>query len=309
MTVRDFSRNTDPVRDPVLNETTVLKLVRRHLATASRITSVDETGGEARTYVIDEKYIFKTQRPHRVRASTSLEKEVFFLNVIAKEAPEASVPRALGYGRDGNIEYSLMTRMPGTATRNVVLEGKARRSVMFELGKKLRRIHSLPLAVFEKNPLVPGDKNMTEIRARIEGGLRRGVEALKDNMDGWQVSISPEAVLASSLALVRSEQRAAVHANPGPEHVFVDPDTLQYQGIIDFGDAYISHPAFDLRRWSSRADRSALMEGYQVKGDVSSDFLATWKAILLSGLMGTIAMWPDRRQQALSDIKTLLNET
>lgn len=304
----DFSRNSDPVRDPVLDEATVLKLARHHLSTASRVNSVDETGGEARTYVIDERYIFKTQRPHRVRTSTSLEKEAFFLNVIAKEAPEISVPRVIGYGREGNIEYTLMTRMPGTATRNVTIEGDARRTALFELGKTLRRIHSIPVALFEKSPLFPGDKNITEVRARIEGGLRRGVEALKNQPDAWSASISPEALVAETMASVKSEQRTAVHANPGPEHVFVDPVTLKYQGIIDFGDAYISHPAFDLRRWSSPADRSALVGGYQADGKVGDDFLATWQAVLLSGLMGTIAMWPERRAQALTDLKILLAE-
>lgn len=308
MIARDFSRQPDPLRDPVIDETTVLTLVRRHLETASRVTGIDESGGEARTYIIDGKYIFKTQRPHRVRPSTSLKKEVFHLNVIAKEAPEVSVPRVLGYGREGSIEYTLMTRMPGSAIRNVILQGEARRAVLVELGKTLRRIHSLPLAVFEKSQLFPGDKNITEVQARVEGGLRRGAEAFKDNKDAWQASIPPEALVAKAMELVKNDQRTAVHANPGPEHVFIDPVSLRYQGIIDFGDAYISHPAFDMRRWVSPADRSALMEGYQADGNVGNDFLATWKAVLLSGLMGTIAMWPERRQQALSDLPTLLDE-
>src|SRR5215210_7909429 len=98
----------DP-RDPVLDESVVLSLVRRHWPAAGRVTGVDESGGEARTYAIDEDLILKTQRPHRVRPRTSLEKEVFHLEQLASQAPEISVPRVVGYGRDGAVEYILMT--------------------------------------------------------------------------------------------------------------------------------------------------------------------------------------------------------
>src|SRR5215210_9339145 len=101
----------DP-RDPVLDESVVLTVVRRHWPAAGRVTGVDESGGEARTYALDEDVILKTQRPHRVRPRTSLEKEVFHLEQVASQAPEISVPRVLGYGRELGVEYTVMTRMP-----------------------------------------------------------------------------------------------------------------------------------------------------------------------------------------------------
>ena len=93
---------------------------------------MDETGGEARTYAIDDTLILKTQRPQQLRPRTSLEKEVFFLNQLAA-APELGVPRVLGHGReqgDGVIEYTLMTRMPGVALRRATLDDEARRAVL-----------------------------------------------------------------------------------------------------------------------------------------------------------------------------------
>src|SRR5438045_3612581 len=68
----------DP-RDPVLSDSVVLDFARRHVPAVRAVTGVDESGGEARTYVIDDNIILKTQRPHRVRPRTSLEKEVFHL--------------------------------------------------------------------------------------------------------------------------------------------------------------------------------------------------------------------------------------
>lgn len=308
-----FTRESDP-RDPVLDEQTVLRLARRHLPDASAVTGIDETGGEARAYVIDEGYIFKTQRPHRVRPNTSIEKAAFHQEIIEKEAPEVSIPHVLGYGREGDIDYVLETRMPGVAVRNVVLEGDARRAVMFELGKTLRRIHSIDLAPFEASGLFPGDKDGKAVYARIETSLRRAAAgAIAVEGAVWNLEVAPEVLVDRALGLVRDVGRAALQANPGPEHVFVDPVSLRFQGLIDFGDAYISHPTFDFRRWSAPADRAALMEGYRAEGEVSDAFLGTWRAVLVNGLMATIAglgpgARPERRQQALNDLHTLLAE-
>jgi len=81
--------------DPVLDDDLVLALVRRHVPEARAVTGVDESGGEARTYAIDDTIILKVQRPQQLRPRTSLEKEVFFLRQL-EQAPEARVPRALG---------------------------------------------------------------------------------------------------------------------------------------------------------------------------------------------------------------------
>jgi hypothetical protein len=40
--------------DPVLDERTVLNIVHRHGVSCSAVTSIDEIGGEARAYVLDE---------------------------------------------------------------------------------------------------------------------------------------------------------------------------------------------------------------------------------------------------------------
>src|SRR5215210_3945824 len=85
--------------DPVLAERIVLGFARRHLANASAVTAVDESGGEARAYFIDDAYVFKTQRPQQLRPRTSLRKEVFFLEQLHRNAPEVVVPRVLGYGQ------------------------------------------------------------------------------------------------------------------------------------------------------------------------------------------------------------------
>ncbi|MCC6237288.1 MAG: aminoglycoside phosphotransferase family protein [Dehalococcoidia bacterium] len=307
MTQAVFGRRPDPA-DPVLEEATVLRLARRHLPSVSAVTAIDETGGEARAYVIDERYIFKTQRPHRLRSSTSLEKAALHEQLIAHEFPDVSIPRVLGYGRDGEIEYVLETRMAGVAIRDVALEGEARRAVLFELGKTLRRIHSVDLLPFERSGLFPGDKDELDVQRRLERSLAQACEAIAAQPELWTLELPLEVAVARVQTLVQDGSRAPLHTNPGPEHVFVDPATLRFTGIIDFGDAYISHPAIDLRRWSNPSDRAALLQGYRAESDVSDAFVQTSRAVIISGLMQTVARWGQRRDEALADLASIFAE-
>src|SRR5918912_2352195 len=186
-----MAHDPDP-RDPVLDASVVLGLARRHLPSASAVTAVDETGGEARAYVIDQDFIFKTQRPHRVRPRTSLEKEAFHLDQLASRAPEISVPRVLGYGHVDGVEYLLMTRMPGVPMRHLTLDGQARAALLRELGAALRVMHGLELAPFRSSGLFPGDEDTAATRSRLEGDLRRAAEAASAERAAWTLTVSPE---------------------------------------------------------------------------------------------------------------------
>jgi hygromycin-B 7''-O-kinase len=253
----------DP-RDPVLEFSQVLRLARRHLPSVGEVTGVDESGGEARTYAIDEGYIFKTQRPHRVRPRTSLEKEVFHLNQLAAQAPDINVPRVLGYGHEDGVEYTLMTRMPGQSLRHTDTHGEARASLLRELGTVLRRMHGLDSLPFRQSNLFPGDEDASATRERLLADLHRAVEAAGTAPDAWTLEVRPEEVgerAAEELSVI-AEEPVPLHSNPGPEHVFVEPSTMRLVGIIDFGDAYLSHPALDLRRWGRARDRAAILHGY-----------------------------------------------
>ncbi len=80
----------------------------------------------------------------------------------------------------------------------------------------------------------------------------------------WAAAIDLRAVAGQALAeLPESTQPATLHSNPGPEHCFVDPGTGQFSGLIDFGDAYRSHPALDVRSWRSPEDSRHMLAGYR----------------------------------------------
>ena len=66
------------VADPILKESLTLDIVRQYAPSAGEVRQIDESGGEARVYAIDDNIILKVQRPQQLRSSTSLEKEAFF---------------------------------------------------------------------------------------------------------------------------------------------------------------------------------------------------------------------------------------
>src|SRR5258708_38625249 len=152
--------------DPILSDDRVLELASRHAELAGKVTAIDESGGEARAYMCDDDLVFKTQRPQRLRPRTSLEKEAFVLTFLAAQA-DLPIPRVLGYRREDDVEYLLMTRVPGVALENTPLSGPARAAVLEGLGATLRRIHDEDQQAMADCGLIPGDQGNAGLRDRL----------------------------------------------------------------------------------------------------------------------------------------------
>jgi hygromycin-B 7''-O-kinase len=290
--------------DPVLAERTVLDIVRHHGVRCSAVTSIDETGGEARAYVLDDNLVLKVQRPHSRRPRTSLAKEAFFLQQLAAY-PDIVVPHVLGYGRHDNIEYIVMTRMQGVPALTVELTGGQRMTVLHQLGRTLRRMHSMPQAPFYGSALFPGHRTREAFVERARATLAHAVQVMGATPNLWQLAVSPADLASRVLAtLPAAVDLVALHSNPGPVHTFVRPDTLDFVGLIDFGDAYISHPALDWR-WPTHADRVALLYGYCDETPATDEFMAAWRAALVLSDMSALATRPETRPQALERLHDL----
>lgn len=302
--------------DPALAPDAVLTLARRHVPTAQAVISVDESGGEARTYAVaadGEELVVKVQRPQQLRPLTSLEKEACFLRQLAALAPDLPVPRVRGYDRESPfLEYTVMSRMPGVAMRNVALSGEQRDAVLRELGQVLRRIHDLPLGPFLESGLFPGDYAFPSLQTRVGEAFLDLAARQRQTARPWPLAISLDELGQRVLrALPRTQERAALHSNPYTEHVFVDASTGRFTGLIDFGDAYVSHPALDLRRWHRPAERAALRAGYTAAGPVDDDFLAVWRAVALLANATELVLYGDdaaRVAGVREDLEGLLAE-
>jgi hygromycin-B 7''-O-kinase len=145
-------------KDPVLSEVTVLDIARAHRGRATAVAAVDESGGEARAYLLDGDVVVKTQRPHRLRPRTSLVKEASILRELA--GPLAGrVPQLYGHGHleaaEGVVEYLVMSRMPGDAVVRRSISGAARSALVHDVGALLARLHRVPTAALLVGSAVP----------------------------------------------------------------------------------------------------------------------------------------------------------
>ena len=260
-----FQRNAP---DPILGDDFVLDIVRQYVPEAKTVMHVDESGGEARTYAVDDNIILKVQRPQQLRSSTSLEKEVFFLRQLEKQT-DVNVPRVLGYGKKDGIEYTCMTRMPGIAVEDAKLSKEEKNALLFELGKELRKIHSIDQQLFAESGLFPCDdpSDLTErLKRRYQSALQK-----KDGISPEKLSFALDAVEEELQNIQDADVFVALHVNPYIPHVFVDENTLKYSGIIDFGDVYIGHSIFDMWYWKVES-RKILLRGYTDEKPISEAF-------------------------------------
>lgn len=296
--------------DPILSEAEVLRCVRKFVPGARALTHVEESGGEARTYVVDEALVLKVQRPQQVRVSTSLAKEVFYLRQLAAHDSTLPVPRVLGYARESNLlEYNVQTRMAGAAFATVNMSPEARQAALFSVGRLLRRIHATPQSPFAASAHFPADYTQADFRIRLADYFEYRGKQMHKAGESWPHALPLETIAERTLAaLPETLEAVAVHANPGPPHVFVDPNSGKFVGLIDFGDAYISHPVMDLWRWRAPADRPHVFAGYTADAPVSDDFQQVWKCVNIVGDVILIASFPDRLTEALADLNVLLQE-
>jgi hygromycin-B 7''-O-kinase len=210
--------------DPVLTEAEVLRCVRRFVPTAKAVKRIDESGGEARTYIVDEAIVLKVQRPQQVRIGTSLAREVFFLNQLVAAAPDLPVPRVLGYSRETNLlEYNIQTRMPGVAYADANLTPDARHEVIFSVGRLLRRLHAIPQQPFHDSAHFPTDRTPADFQKRLSEYFDVVTRRFEETGRAWPLETSIETVRERALAALPGTQDfVALHANPGPPHTFVD---------------------------------------------------------------------------------------
>jgi len=292
--------------DLVLSPDTVLDIASRHTQRATAVLEVDESGGEARAYLLSGDVVVKTQRPHRLRPRTSLAKEALILRHLT--GPLGSqVPELFGHGRadlaQGQVEYLVMSRMPGDALIRRPAEIPGRSELVREVGALLARLHAVPTETLLTDPkVVPVDHEGGDLRRRLEAGFADLVDLIARQPEMWTNSSSPEEVAASAVAMVPDVfTPVLLHSNPGPTHVFCTEDG-SLAGLIDFGDSYLSHPAMDLRTWPDPLDRLALREGYFDGATSSAEFDQAWTAAMIYTDLAVLASRPELAAAAEADL-------
>jgi hygromycin-B 7''-O-kinase len=291
--------------DPVLPAEVVVAAARRHAPETGGLLAVDESGGEARAYVLEGNVVLKTQRPHRLRPRTSLSKEALILRHL-ETAGNVPVPSVLGYGDVEGIEYLCLTQIPGKPVESTALSGAARQAALAELGRTLRRVHEVDQGPLQAGALVPGDSSAADLRLRFAESFARLAQLISADPESASV-LEIEPIAARCLASLPSDtQPVVLHSNPGPEHAFVDPVTGTFTGLIDFGDAYRSHPALDLRPWSDPADAASLLAGYSSLGPLPEGFRRVRDIGLVIMELARVARGRKGAREAAESIERLL---
>jgi len=254
--------------------------------------------------------VVKTQQPHRLRPRTSLAKEAYLLDTLASRLG-ARVPRLFGYDKvdtaEGAVEYLCMSRMRGLPARVAEISDAARPVLLTGLGRLLRTLHTMPA----DDAVVPRDTDAATLRRRLEFGFGDLADALTGRGGAWTAPVPADEVARRALAALPDTLAGppvVLHSNASPTHVFVDPDTGQLTGLIDFGDAYASHPALDLHRWPSPADRVMIRDGYLDGGPVGADFDRVWTIAMIVTDMAVIAAGSPYASRATVDLTGRLGD-
>jgi Ser/Thr protein kinase RdoA (MazF antagonist) len=143
----------------------------------------------------------------------------------------------------------------------------------------IRRVHALDQGPLGASGLFPEEYTAADLRQSLPERLRSLAAQLAERGKPWPLALDPDALCESAAARVPDDVGGvALHTNPGPTHTFVDPSSGRLTGLIDFGDAYIGHPAFDLWQWGDPSDRQAVLAGYLESGPLDAEFWSMWDA-------------------------------
>ena len=154
-------------------------------------------------------------------------------------------------------------------------------SELEELGATLRRVHDVDQSAMETSELIPGDKSGGDLFDRLSAMFENLLARLAVD-PRWAAEIDLRAIADECLTDLPAETApVTLHSNPGPEHCFVDPGSARFTGLIDFGDAYRSHPALDFRSWHSLEDSRHVLSGYRALGPLSEGFDDVWRTGLI----------------------------
>ena len=173
-----------------------------------------------------------------------VEREVWAHSLLRRDG-ELPVPPAIGRGRlDDDWQYLVVERVPGVALSDVrgELGAEATLGVAEWLGAFVGRLHGLPLTPEERaegRHAFEEEMRWRHANARTGRGAGLPQRLLSQALD-WLPPLEAMLPAASEVVLT--------HADLKDEHVIgaVSGGTFTPTAVIDFGEARIAHPMYDL---------------------------------------------------------------
>ena len=225
-----------------------------------RIRSVELMDEGWESLVLDVNGALIAKFPRAPWAEDKYRREIALLDVLGP-MDGIAVPQPRLIGKDPLIQ--IYDKLPGEMLMGPVEARVDARAIGEQLGRFLKRIHSLDEDVVARTGLDPGEATrwlerwrtlVSKLTAELLPLLSAGA---RDNA---------RAFLATQITDDLGAFRPVVtHADVGGWNVLVDPTTSSVTAVIDWGDAEIGDPAFDftaIRADHRRALFDALVAGY-----------------------------------------------
>jgi aminoglycoside 2''-phosphotransferase len=198
-------------------------------------------GTDSAAFGVDDTWVFRF--PIVAPARETLRTEVALLGALAPALP-LPIPAfehvaVDEHGKPRFVGYRLIHGRPLTAERLAALDAGAQEAVLGALAGFLGAVHAYPLDVARaagvREELVKGGYHAAQrgLLGRLSHLLTTGE---RRELDDWFARFEAE----------HPPRAALVHADLKPAHVLLDPDAGRIAAVLDWGDACVGDPDFDL---------------------------------------------------------------
>lgn len=247
VTPGEFSvQNADALLQP-MKDRTELHLTRKNLPRyeaglhqilracgLGEVTLSNTAGGSMPVFGVNDDLIIKlfphTRRPH-------FNNEVASLQRLAGKTPFA-VPELKASGEFGSWFYVIMTRVPGVQLSKLwpEVDDVTKAKLLTNLGAAAAALHQLATATAEET---------ATWRTFMAQQARNCVEHHRRNKLSEELLAQIPDYIAPVLPEIEAAPVVFLHTELMPEHIFVDPERLTIQGLIDFEPSTMGAAEYD----------------------------------------------------------------
>ena len=236
---------------------TLLEVARPDL----QIRSIDVMDEGWESLVLDVNGELIAKLPRAAWAEEKYRREQRVLEAIAGGIADIAVPRPQLI--DGEPMIQIYDKLPGEMLMADVESQVDLNAIGMQLGRFLKRLHSLDRDVVRRTGLDPAEatrwvERWRRLIAKLDADLLPLLSATaRDNARAFF-----DTEITEELGVFRA---VLTHADVGGWNILVDVPTSSVTALIDWGDAEIGDPAFDftaVRADHSRALFDALVAGY-----------------------------------------------
>jgi aminoglycoside 2''-phosphotransferase len=195
-------------------------------------------------YLINSNYVFRFAK--HAEATAAMRTEVALLPIIGQQVttrvPQIEFTGICPTSGEGVVGYRLIPGVPTTKELLIGLDKPHRVSIVAEMARFARQLHEIPITRLSGIPLQPIDpvEHLSSVIAKATDSVAPQLKA-----DCWEYHLELLRELTSDRELYEYSPRL-LHGDLSPEHFLATPDRNGIAGVIDFGDARLGDPLWDL---------------------------------------------------------------